>query len=131
MSATKDSPAVAVAKAHAEAWSNHDWNRTRRMLADEVQVDVTTTQPISKPVHTTGVDAYMEGLLQFAKGITPGSAKLLGAIGDEHTSLTLYSVRGTFAPGAPEMTLATARLAEIDDQKKIKAEQVVFFALQQ
>jgi hypothetical protein len=57
---------VSVAKAHIEAWSNHDWETARESLADDVRIEVSTTQPITGPVNTTGVDAYMHGLHAFA-----------------------------------------------------------------
>jgi hypothetical protein len=69
------SPAVAFARAHAEAWSNHDWDTVRKMLAPDVYVTSTTTQPIPPPTDTTGADAYMEGLIAFAQAVEPGSAR--------------------------------------------------------
>src|SRR5690349_10073299 len=50
MSAQHESPAVAIARAHVEAQSNHDFDAARRGLAPDVQVTSTTTQPIMKDV---------------------------------------------------------------------------------
>jgi hypothetical protein len=129
MSVKQDSPAVAVATAHAEAWSNHDWDKARKMLAPDVHVTATTTQPIMAATDLTGIDDYMDGLMKFAGAVEPGSARVLASIGDERNSLILLTVRASFTPGAPKVTLPAARLAQLDDNNKIKEEQVVFFAL--
>jgi hypothetical protein len=51
MPVSTDSPAVAVARAHVAAWSNHDYDTARVGLAADVTVASTTTQPIMAPVH--------------------------------------------------------------------------------
>ena len=76
-----ESPAISIAKAHVEAWSRHDWAAARDLLASDVKVAVNTTQPIMAPVNTTGVDVYMEGLIYFAKGVVPGSARVTASSG--------------------------------------------------
>jgi len=60
MSDQNESKAVAIARAHVEAWSNHDFDTARSGLAADVHVTSTTTQPIMAPVDLTGVDDYME-----------------------------------------------------------------------
>jgi SnoaL-like domain len=128
MSSNQDSTAIAVARAHVEAWSNHDFDKAKKSLAVDVKVQATTTQPIMKDTNTTGVEAYMTGLKMFAQGVEPGSAKVIAAIGDEHNALLLVTVRASFGPGAPKVTLPAARLYLLDDNKKIKSEQVTFYA---
>jgi hypothetical protein len=128
MSTTHDSPALAVARAHIEAWSHHDFDKARKILASNVKVQVTTTQPIMKDTNTTGVDAYMTGLRMFVQGIEPGSAKIIAATGDAHNALVLVTVRASFGPGTPTMSLPAARLYLVDDDKKIQSEQVIFYA---
>jgi hypothetical protein len=129
MAVTQESPAVAVARAHAEAWSNHNWDKARTMLAPDVHVTATTTQPIMAATGLSGIDQYMEGLIKFAGAVEPGSARVIASIGDERNSLILLTVRAAFAPGGPKVTLPAARLAQLDENNKIKAEQVIFFAL--
>jgi hypothetical protein len=129
MAVTQESPAVAVARAHAEAWSNHNWDKARTMLAPEVHITATTTQPIMAATDLSGIDQYMEGLIKFAGAVEPGSARVIASIGDERNSLILLTVRAAFAPGGPKVTLPAARLAQLDENNKIKAEQVIFFAL--
>src|SRR5450755_4134640 len=128
MSSNKESSAVAVARAHIEAWSTHDFERAKKSLASDVRVQVTTTQPIMKDTNTTGIEAYMTGLEMFAQGVEPGSAKVIAVTGDEHNALIMLTVRASFGPGAPTLTLPGARLYLIDDNKKITSEQVVFYA---
>ena len=99
------------------------------MLAPDVHVTSTTTLPNAKPTDTTGVDAYMEGLIQFAQAVEPGSARVMASVGDDRNSLILLTVKATLGPGGPKMTIPAARLALLDEDNKIKAEQVIFFAV--
>jgi hypothetical protein len=46
--------------AHIDAWSRHDWDKTRELLAPNVHATVTTTQPGFRDAELTGVDSYME-----------------------------------------------------------------------
>jgi len=128
MASNQESTAVAIARAHVDAWSNHNFDKAKAGLAADVKVQVTTTQPIMKDTNTTGVDAYLTGLKMFAQGVEPGSAKVIAAIGDEHNALLMLTVRASFAPGTPKVTLPAARLYLIDENKKIKSEQVIFYA---
>jgi hypothetical protein len=128
MSTSRQSTALAVARAHIEAWSNHDFDKAEALLSPDVRVKVTTTQPIMKDTNTTGAEAYMTGLKMFAQGVEPGSAKVIATTGDEHNALVLLTVRASFGPGAPALTLPAARLYLVGDDKKIKSEQVVFYA---
>jgi hypothetical protein len=129
MSIDQESPAVALARAHAEAWSNHDWDTARKMLAPDVHVTTTTTQPIMDPTNLTGIDDYMHGLIKFAEPIEPGSAQVIASVGDERNSLILLTVRATFGPGGQRVTIPAARLALFDESQKLKREQVVFFVV--
>ena len=125
----QESSAVALARAHAEAWSHHDWDMARKMLAPDVHVTTMTTQPGMKPADTTGVDDYMDGLIKFAQAVEPGSASVIASVGDEQNSLILLTVRAVFGPNGEKATIPAARLALFDENQKIKKEQVVFFAV--
>jgi hypothetical protein len=129
MSTQQESPAVALARAHAEAWSQHDWDTARTMLAPDVHVVSTSTDPTLPSTDVAGVDAYMEGLIKFAQAVEPGSFRLIGSVGDAQNSLILYTVSATFGPGGPKVSLPGARLALFDENKQLKTEQVVYFAL--
>ena len=128
MAIDQTSPAAANAIGHAEAWSNHDWDTARANLAPDVHVSATSTQKLMPVTDTTGADEYMEGLIRFASAIEPGSAKIIASVGDADTSLILLTVKGVFGPGGPK-TLAGARLANWDENQKLKDEQVVYFVL--
>ena len=128
MSAHHESPAVATARAHVEAWSNHDFNTARDCLAADVTVTSTTTQPVMKAVNLAGIDDYMIGLTQFAQGVVPGSAHIIASVGDEHNALLMLTVEADL--GAGKATLPGARLYLLDENNKIKAEQVIFYAAQ-
>jgi hypothetical protein len=127
MPVSTESPAISVARAHVEAWSNHDFDKAREALAADVTVDSTTTLPIMPATHLTGVDPYMQGLVQFAQAVIPGSATVTAATGDERNALLMLTVEADFGGGT--MILPVARLYLLDDDRKIKAEQVIFFAV--
>ena len=121
-------PAVSVALAHIEAWSNHDFEAAREALAPEVRVSVTSTMEHMPTTDTIGADEYMFGLIAFAEAIVPGSARIDGTLGDERNALVLVTVK-TGGPPMGAMTLAAARLYLLDDNNKIKSEQVIFYAV--
>jgi SnoaL-like domain len=123
----QQSHALDVARAHLEAWSNHDFDAARTSLASDVEVTVTTTQPVPAATQLTRVDDYMQGLVQFAQAVVPGSLRELAGVGDQRNALLLVTVRGPFRPGGAETTLAGARLYLLDEEGKIKREQVIYF----
>ena len=127
MSAQQESPAVAVARAHVEAWSNHDFDTARSLLADDVKVTATSSNPALPQTDLTGVGNYMEGLTAYAQPIVPGSVRILASTGDDHNALltlTMTMAGGPFGSGA---TAPCARLYVVDDNNKIKTEQVIFY----
>jgi len=126
MSAQHESPAVAIARAHVEAWSNHDFDTARRGLAPDVRVTATTTQPMPPATDLTGADDYMIGLTQFAQAVAPGSLRIVASVGDERNALLMLTVEADFGGG--KATLPGARLYLLDENNKIKTEHVVFYA---
>ena len=80
------------------------------------------------PTDLTGVDDYMIGLTQFAQAVVPGSARILESVGDECNALILVTVEADF--GGTKTTLPAARLYLLDENHKIKSEQVVFYVSQ-
>ena len=128
MSAQQQSPAVAIARAHAEAWSNHDFDAARSSLADDVKVTATSTVPIMPATDLSGADDYMVGLTQFAQAVVPGSLHVIASVGDERNALLMLTVEADLPVG--RMTLPAARLYLLDEAGKIKAEQVIFYAAQ-
>lgn len=125
----QESSAVALARAHAEAWSHHDWDTARKMLAPNVHITASSTQPGIKPTDLIGIDDYMAGLIQFAQPIEPGSAHVIGSCGDEQNSLILLTVRAAFGPDGAKVTIPGARLALFDENQKLKEERVIFFVV--
>ena len=123
-----DSRAAAIARAHAEAWSNHDWARAQAGLAADVHVTVMTTQAAMAVTDLTGADDYMQGLIEFAQAVVPGSARVIASAGDDRNALLVLSVEADFGGGI--VTLTAARLYLFDEEDKIKAEQVVFYTEQ-
>jgi len=128
MSAQHESPAVAIARAHAEAWSNHDFDAARSSLAADVKVTATSTLPIMPATDLSGADDYMVGLTQFAQAVVPGSLHVIASVGDERNALLMLTVEADLPVG--RMTLPAARLYLLDETGKIKVEQVIFYAAQ-
>jgi hypothetical protein len=129
MKSKHEPTAMTVARAHIEAWSHHDFERARAGLAAGVHVRAMTTQQLMKEeTDLRGVDAYMEGLRIFAQAVQAGSAQILSATGDEHNAIVTLTVKASFAPGAPAVTMPMARLYRVDDNSQITAEQVLFYA---
>jgi len=129
MSAQHESPAVAIARAHVEAWSNHDFDAARSSLAADVKVTATTTLPIMPATDLSGADDYMVGLIEFAQAVVPGSLRVIASVGDERNALLMLSVEADLPP-VGRMTLPAARLYLLDEAGKIKAEQVIFYAVE-
>ena len=123
--------AVAVARAHVEAWSHHDWDGARSKLAPDVHVTVTSTQATMARTDLTGIDAYMVGLKKFAEAVVPGSARVEWSVGDERSALLMVTVKAAFGPGGAPVTVPAARLYQLDENRKIQSEQVIFFVLSQ
>jgi len=82
MSSQQEPTAVAVARAHVDAWGVHDYDVARDALAPEVHVIVTSVDPNSPQVDTTGAEEYMDGLIQFGQAVLPGTTRVISASGD-------------------------------------------------
>jgi hypothetical protein len=127
----QDSTAITIARAHINAWSHHDWDKTRELLAPNVHAVVTTTQPMKATAELTGIDAYMEPKIKAAQLIEPGSVHEISAIGDESNALILVTMRIGLGPGGTMVTMARAILYLLDENKKIKEERDEYFILSQ
>jgi hypothetical protein len=131
MSAQQEPTAVAVARAHVEAWSNHDYDKARASLASDVHVLAVSVDPVAPRTDLSGVDAYMAGLVQFGQIVLPGTTRVDSSVGDEERALLHVTSKVKFGPDAPEVDHHQARLYRLDDDRKIVEEQVIFFALPQ
>jgi predicted dehydrogenase len=120
------SPAVAIARAHVEAWSSHDFDTARSLLAPDIKVTATSTDPALPETALTGVDDYMRGLIAFADPIVPGSLQVIGSVGDERNALLMVTAQLSGGPMSAKATLSGARLYLLDDNRKIKTERVIF-----
>jgi ketosteroid isomerase-like protein len=126
MSTTQQSAAVAVARAHVEAWSSQDFDKARGLLAPDVWVTATTTAPYPPDTDLTGVDDYMTGLIAYAQPIVPGSLRVFSSVGDESNALLTLTVTMAGGPFGQGVDAPCARLYLIEDGK-IKTEKIVFY----
>jgi hypothetical protein len=123
-SQASDSPAIALARAHVEAWTNHDLDTARGNLAEDVQF-------FSPAANLVGIQEYMEGprgLAQFAKQVVPGSLRIIAAAGDDRNALIMYEVRTTGGPFGPRL-FPSAQTWMLDESGKIKVERIVSIAI--
>jgi ketosteroid isomerase-like protein len=128
---TQDSAAVAVARAHIDAWSHHDWDKTRELLAPDVHAWVTSTQAGFGTSELTGIDAYMEPKIKAAQLVEPGSVHEISAIGDERNALILVTFRIGLGPGGTMVTMARSCLYLLNEDGKISEERDAFYILPQ
>lgn len=115
-----DSPAVELARAHLEAWTNHDFEKARSNLAEAVQF-------FSPTANLVGIEEYMEGargLVQFAKQVVPGSLRIVASTGDERNALVMYEVRTEGGPFGSRL-FPSAQTWLLDESGKIKVERIV------
>ena len=122
--------AVAVARAHVEACHGHDYERARADLAPDVHAIITSVDPDAPAAETTGIEPYMDVVVQFGEALLPGTTRVSAAMGDETRALLQVSSRARFGPDAPEMALHGARLYRLDENGKIAELQVIFYAAQ-
>ena len=121
--ATSASPAVALARAHLEAWTNHDLDTARGNLAEDVQF-------FSPAANLVGIDEYMDaprGLTQFARQVVPGSLRVIAAMGDDRNALIMYEV-STEGSAVGSKVFPTAQTWLLDDNGKIKVERIVSYS---
>jgi len=74
------------------------------------------------------LEDYMTGLVALAQPGVPGSADVIGSLGDERNALLLVTAKLAGGPFGEGATRAGVRLYLVDDEGKIKAEQVIFYA---
>jgi hypothetical protein len=127
MSSQQESTAVTVARAHVAAWGAHNYDAARGALAPDVHVIASSVDQNTPHVDTTGVDEYMEGLIQFGQAVLPGKTRVISALGDATRAMVQVSSRVQFGRDAPEMTLHGVRLYLLDESQKIIEERVIFF----
>lgn len=130
MPAQQESPALAVARAHVQAWSAKDFGAARGLLAPDVHVTAMTTNPQLPATDLTGADDYMKGLVAYAEPIVPGSVRELAAGGDERNALLMLELRMAGGPFGVGASAPCARLYLVEGDK-IKTEQVIFYVGQE
>jgi hypothetical protein len=128
---TQNSTAIGVARAHIDAWSHHDWDKTRDLLAPDVHAWVTSTQAGFGTSELTGIDAYMKPKIKAAQLVEPGSVHEISAIGDERNALILVTFRISLGPAGTMVTMARSCLYLLNEDEKISEERDAFYVLPQ
>src|SRR5579859_6303856 len=117
-----ESSAVALARAHLEAWTTHDFDTARGNVAEGVQF-------FSPAGHLSGSAEYMDaprGLIQFARQVVPGSLRIIAAMGDERNALLMYEVR-TAGGALGEKVFPSAQTWLLDENGKILVERIISY----
>ena len=121
---SSSSKAVEVAIQHVKAFSNHDYDTARSLLADDVHFMLITSIPgFPNPSEGHGVEEFMKRLTS-GNTLIPGSLQVIHTIGDDHQALITVSVKGTLPTQEP-ITLLAARHYMIDEHEKITNELVI------
>ena len=119
-----ESPAVARARAHLEAWTNHDLDKARANLAEDVQF-------VSPAATLRGIEEYMDaprGLAQFARQVIPGSLRIFAAKGDDRNALIMYEISTQGGPVGSKV-VPSAQTWLLDENGKIKVERIISYAI--
>ena len=118
------SKAVEIAIQHVAAFSNHDYDTARSLLADDVHFILITSIPgFPNPFEGNGVEEFMKALTS-GNTLIPGSFQVINSIGDDHQALITVGVKGTLPTQEP-ITLLAARHYMIDEHEKITNELVI------
>jgi len=119
-----NSSAVAIARAHLEAWTTHDLATACGNLAADVQF-------YSPAATLVGIDEYMDaprGLAQFARQVVPGSLRVIAAMGDERNALIMYEVSTAGGPLGSQM-FPSAQTWLLDEHGKITVERIISYTV--
>jgi SnoaL-like domain len=118
------SKAAEIAMKHVEAFSTHDYETARSLLADDVHFMLITSIPgFPNPFEGNGVEEFMKALTS-GNTLVPGSLQVIHSIGDDHQALITVNVKGTLPTQEP-ITLLAARHYMIDEHEKITNELVI------
>lgn len=120
--------AVAVARAHVEAFTNRDFATAKSLLAKDVQFNVLTTTPNMKGL-SGEYEQFVEGIKAFGEAIVPGSVRIIDELGDDTRALLVFSYLAPWGPGGSKIRLVRSAHYFLNEEGKIKIEQVVFFPL--
>lgn len=115
--------AVALARAHIAAWTNHDLDSVRGNLAEDVQFH-------SPAATLVGIEEYMNGprgLVQFAQQVVPGSLRVNATVGDDLNALIMYEVATEGGPAGSKLFMS-AQTWLLDERGKIKVERIISYA---
>lgn len=101
---TEKSPALQIALAYHEAWTNKDLDRAMSYIADDVVCDA----PAGR---IEGADAYRAFMAPFV--LILRDAKLIAAFGDDATALVMYDTATVPVPSAPGAECVTVEDGKI------------------
>jgi ketosteroid isomerase-like protein len=104
MMINEQSPALQVALAYYDAWTNKDLDRAMGYIADDIVCE-------APPGRLEGAEAYRNFMAPFTQ-ILQGS-KMIAAFGDERTALVMYDTETAPVKSAPGAECVTVEHGKI------------------
>jgi hypothetical protein len=101
---TEKSPALQIALAYHEAWTNKDLDRAMSYIAEDIVCDA----PAGRVEGAEAYRAFMAPFVQILRG-----AAMIAAFGDEETALVMYDTTTVPVPSAPGAEWVTVKEGKI------------------
>jgi hypothetical protein len=101
---TEKSPALQIALAYHEAWTNKDLDRAMSYIAEDIVCDA----PAGRVEGAEAYHAFMAPFVQILRG-----AAMIAAFGDEETALVMYDTTTVPVPSAPGAEWVTVKEGKI------------------
>jgi hypothetical protein len=101
---TENSPALQIALAYHEAWTNKDLDRAMSYIAEDIICDA----PAGRIEGAEAYRAFMAPFVQILRGAT-----MIAAFGDDETALVMYDTTTVPVPSAPGAECVTVKEGKI------------------
>ena len=101
---TENSPALKIALAYYQAWTNKDLDRAMSYISDDVVCDA----PAGRIEGAGAYRAFLTPFVQMLRGTT-----LIAAFGDDENALIMYDAATVRVPSAPGAECATVKDGKI------------------
>jgi hypothetical protein len=101
---TEKNPALHIALAYHEAWTNRDLDRAMSYIAEDIVCDA----PAGRIEGAEAYRAFMAPFVQILRGAT-----MIAAFGDDETALVMYDTTTVPVPSAPGAECVTVKDGKI------------------
>jgi hypothetical protein len=101
---TEKNPALRIALAYHEAWTNRDLDRAMSYIAEDIVCDA----PAGRIEGAEAYRAFMAPFVRILRGAT-----MIAAFGDDETALVMYDTTTVPVPSAPGAECVTVKSGKI------------------